>query len=69
MIPNTFEDWKKCITKDCNIKLTKNYAKSRLVVYLDAKNKETHKFISLYGDQHLKNIKKWLTKVAEQDSY
>tara|TARA_B100000767_G_C19668769_1_gene494339 strand:+ start:159 stop:362 length:204 start_codon:yes stop_codon:yes gene_type:complete len=67
MIPETFEDWKSCITKGCKIKLTKNYAKNRLVIYLDIKNKETQKFISLYGYEHLKNIQSWFTIIAEQD--
>ena len=33
--------------------------KYRLGVYLDIKNKETQKFISLYGEKDLQNIFNW----------
>jgi len=59
MIAQSFEQWKQCIEKDCKISLTKEFAKKRLSVYLDRKNHETQKFISLYGEQHLENIIKW----------
>lgn len=59
MIPLTFEQWQSCITKDCKIDLTKDFAQQRLVVYQDPENKETQKFISLYGEQHLQNIISW----------
>lgn len=52
MIPRTFEQWKKCIINDCKIKLTKGFALNRLAVYQDTKNKETQKFVVLYGEQH-----------------
>lgn len=34
MIPITFEEWKDCIVNDCHIKLTKEFATSRLKVYV-----------------------------------
>tara|TARA_R110001592_G_scaffold211976_2_gene464069 strand:- start:247 stop:438 length:192 start_codon:yes stop_codon:yes gene_type:complete len=60
MIPQTFEQWKSCIVNDCKISLTPEFAKTRLVVYLDYQNAETKKFESLYGKQHLHNIINWL---------
>lgn len=59
MIAQSFEEWKYCIENDCKIRLTKEFSKKRLSVYLDKKNPETQKFISLYGEQHLENIIKW----------
>lgn len=63
MIPQTFEQWKNCITNDCKITLTKEFVQSRLHVYLDDKNSETQKFVSLYGEQHLQNIINWLKQI------
>jgi len=63
MIPKTFEEWKNCITTDCKIKLTKQFAAQRLSVYQNRKNPETQKFISLYGEQHYTNIIHWLKKI------
>lgn len=59
MIPQNFEEWKNCITKDCKINLTKDFVTKRLDVYQDQKNQETQKFIRLYGEQHLQNIINW----------
>ena len=63
MLPQTFQDWKNCITKDCKINLTKEFAQERLKVYQNNKNSETLKFVSLYGREHLKNIIEWLKLV------
>jgi len=63
MIPQTFEEWKNCIVNDCKINLTKDFAKERLTVYQDPQNKETQKFISLYGEEHLNNIINWLKRI------
>lgn len=60
MIAQSFEEWKYCIENDCKIKLTKEFAKKRLAVYLNREEAETQKFISLYSEQHLENIIKWL---------
>ena len=38
MIPNTFEAYKSYIINDCKINLTKDFAKSRLIVYQNKKN-------------------------------
>lgn len=67
MIPETFEAWQSCIVNDCKISLTKDYVMSRLAIYQDMKNKETQKFVSLYGQEHLQNIVYWLNKIAEED--
>ena len=67
MIPQTFEAWKSCIVNDCKISLTKDYVMSRLAIYQDMKNKETQKFVSLYGQEHLENIVYWLNNIAEED--
>ena len=37
MIPNTFEAWKSYIINDCKINLTKDIAKSMMIVYQNTK--------------------------------
>jgi len=59
MIPQTFEDWRRCIVVDCKIDLTKEFASKRLEVYENNTHLETQKFTMLYGNQHLKNIIDW----------
>ncbi len=63
MIPQTFEQWQNCISNDCKINLTKDFAQQRLEVYQKRSNPETQKFVSLYGEQHLQNIIHWLKQV------
>ena len=63
MIPQTFEQWKNCIVKDCGIDLSKNFITQRLSVYQNRSSQETKKFVSLYGEQHLNNIINWLKRV------
>jgi hypothetical protein len=63
MIPQTFEEWRNCIVHDCKIDLTKEFAAQRLAVYMNKNNAESQKFISLYGEQHLSNIKQWLQQI------
>jgi hypothetical protein len=63
MIPQTFEQWRNCITEECKIELTKEYAQQRLDIYQDNNNPETQIFISLYGEEHLSNIIQWLQQI------
>ena len=63
MIPHTFDEWKNCIVNDCNIELTKEFAKKRLSVYENATHPETQNFEKLYGKQHLNNVIYWFKKV------
>jgi len=63
MIPKTFDQWRTCIVKDCKINLDQDFAKKRLAVYQDNTNRETQKFVSLYGEQHLQNVISWLQQV------
>ena len=63
MIPQTFNEWKKCIVNDCKINLTREFAQRRLSIYQNAEHSETKKFLSLYGEQHLKNIIEWYSKI------
>lgn len=63
MIPQTFEQWKQCIVNDCHIDLTTEFVQQRLTIYQDETNPETHRFVELYGEQHLQNIIHWLKQV------
>lgn len=66
MIPQTFNDWTNCIVNDCKIDLTKDFAIQRLAVYQDKTNTETQKFLSLYGEEHLKNIIQWFNQIISK---
>ena len=63
MIPENFENWKKCLEVNCKIPITKDFAASRLQIYTDDTNRETKKFAELYGSNHLQNIIKWYKQI------
>lgn len=63
MIPQTFEEWQRCIVNDCKINLTKEFAEQRLAIYRDRENAESKEFVSLYGEQHLNNIIQWYSQI------
>lgn len=63
MIPQTFNQWKQCIEKDCGVTLTKKYASEKLADYENEENSETKKFIPLYGEHHLQNIIQWFHQI------
>ncbi len=65
MIPQTYNEWSNCVINDCKIKLTKEFAQQRLVVYQNWNNPETTRFVSLYGTAHLQNIITWLERTAK----
>ena len=66
MIPQTFDQWKHCITVDCKVKLTKDFALQRLTVYENINNVETKKFESLYGKEYLQSIINWFKKIVNE---
>lgn len=65
-IPKSFEEWRICIEQRCGIPLTLEFAEKRLSVYTDENLQETQRFARLYGDEHLTNIKEWLSQVIEE---
>ncbi|MEO1257246.1 MAG: hypothetical protein AAFZ15_00555 [Bacteroidota bacterium] len=67
MIPQSFDEWKKCITVDCGIKLTSDFTKKRVAILSNLSHPDTKQFVKLYGEQHRNNVVHWL-KRAQQTS-
>lgn len=63
MIPGNFEQWKHCITEECGIDLNPGFAGERLLVYTNPEHPETRNFVRLYGEEHLRNIINWFSKI------
>lgn len=41
MIPESIEEWKKCITVQCNVQLTNDFAQDRLAIFQNNEHPET----------------------------
>jgi len=55
-IPETYEQWRHCITVECGIPLTAEFVARRLSVWRDESCEETERFRRLYGDAHWRSV-------------
>lgn len=62
IIPQTFDEWKHCITVDCGLELTPDFISGRIAALQNPKDYSTQKFIQLYGEQHLQNVLGWFAQ-------
>lgn len=65
-IPSNYEDWKHCITIDCNIKLTVPYIQERITALGDVQNTHTQAFAKLYGDAYRQTVLHWFQKAKQE---
>lgn len=58
--PETYEQWRHCITVECRIPLTLDFVTERLAVWRNSQREETIRFRELYGDEYLACVIGWL---------
>lgn len=63
MIPQNFESWLTCITKQCGIDLTKEFAQSRMEQLTNINHPDTKRFVELYGEKHHENVTNWFKHI------
>jgi hypothetical protein len=66
VIPQTYEQWRHCITMDCGIPLTRAYAQERLAVWGNPSAEETRRFEQLYGPAHRERVLQWFAQSLKQ---
>jgi hypothetical protein len=60
IIPSTFDEWRHCIEKECEITLTERFINERLDALGNIENQHTKHFLKCYGQTHYKSVMKWL---------
>ncbi len=65
-VPETYEDWKHCITVKCDIPLTTRYVHERIATLTDDRDFHTQKFIERWGSAHYKRTLEWFRRAAEE---
>lgn len=65
-IPESYEQWRHCITVECRITLTAKFVKQRLAVWRDEKTEETRRFRQLYGDDHWRSVIGWFERAEKE---
>lgn len=63
-IPQTMDQWRRCIEVDCGIPLTVDFAKKRIQDLEDSGNFHTQRFIECYGTDHHQRVLSWFRQVA-----
>ncbi len=66
VIPQTCEQWQHCITVECGIPLTRDFAEVRLAVWANPAADETRRFEQLYGAVHREHVRQWFARALNQ---
>lgn len=66
MIPQSYEQWRHCITVECGIALTPAYVSERLQTWRNEAADETQRFRRLYGDRHWRAVRGWFESAARE---
>jgi len=62
LLPQTYADWRHCITVKCGLRLTRQYVEGRLAALRDDNDEHTQRFIALYGREHHERVVNWFYK-------
>ena len=65
MIPQSFDEWKKCITVNCGIALSAEFVEKRISVLSNPNHPSTKQFVRLYGEQYRNIVVHWFKRVLE----
>lgn len=64
VIPQTYAQWRHCITVECGVALTPAYVAERLAVWRNPAHEETRRFAPLYGSAHLQAVIRWFEQAS-----
>lgn len=66
VIPQTYAQWRHCITVECGIALERTYVAQRLAAWRNAQSEETQRFRRLYGDAHWRSVIGWFEQAERE---
>lgn len=66
IIPQSYEQWRHCIIKECGIDLTPDYIDQQLALLEDKADHYTQQFVRLYGPKHLENVLTWFAQAKSK---
>ena len=62
IIPETYEEWRHCITVECGLELTPKYISERISALKNKDDHYTQQFVKRYGEQYLQQILSWFVQ-------
>jgi hypothetical protein len=66
MIPQTYEEWRHCITVICNQPLTRGYIEQRIKPLNTPSDHMTAKFVQLYGEHQRALTLEWFERARSE---
>ena len=65
IIPQNYEQWKRCITIDCGLELTADYISERISSLQNNNDYYTQQFVKLYGQEYLNQVLNWFMQAQK----
>jgi len=65
LIPQTYEEWRHCITVDCGLKLTPSFIEQRISALQNNNEHYTQQFVRKYGQQHHQRVLSWFMQARK----
>lgn len=66
LFPETYEQWRHCITVGCGIPLTPTFIAQRLAIWREAQAEEALRFRRLYGDAQWQSVIDWFERAERE---
>ena len=66
IVPETYEEWRHCITVECGLELTPDFISKRITSLQNDKDHYTQQFVKLYGQQHLQQVLGWFRQAQQK---
>ncbi|WP_020209956.1 hypothetical protein [Gilvimarinus chinensis] len=66
IVPQTYEQWRHCITEICQIPLTAEYIEKRLQSLNNPNDHTTAQFVQLYGEKQRIHTLQWFEQAKAE---
>lgn len=64
VVPQTYEDWRYCITILCGLELSAEFIEDRIGALNDPREFETQKFTASWGSAHRERVIEWFQRAG-----
>lgn len=61
-----YQEWRDAITTRCNIKLTKDYSRSRIDALRNMDDATTKEFVAKYGADYVELVIQWFERAEKE---
>lgn len=66
LVPQSYEEWRHCITVICRQSITRPYIEQRIAALNSANDHMTETFVKLYGEQQRRKTLEWFERAKQE---